>query len=618
MGIGSFFQRNFRPLHGIDNIISHQTNAMTQFAYRVPKRFEVLKTALKKQTASLKTTYGNSYQPKRRDYADIPSTQNADITWLQVFNPKALSPSYTGSRDNTNHLFYGLPDPDAKKKDHWWWLRALLKFPKHVGKFFLEYLPYRLEKWAGNKIDELKIFMYLNKAERQKAQFRQYLIDNSMSSSPPMKAPSRAWNIAYGIGIFLLSIVYYPSKLVRYLGRAAFSPWNHAKAGFEAGYKTASVQVVDERTISGEIELSRDAEGYYLFSTDGNKTFRRIMIVGNALQIDENGRFRAIGDPVAPVDSVILPADASLERRTTKNLWVDRYGNYLDQNGMVIQSYIEGDETVRARDGVYRLAKDQEGWCLQSQPESTGWSWLFGGFNLLTSLALIIVSLKYVASSAIGWLAQQIDSSLTAIQLAEIPAEASLAIEISAGITAVAEMPSVLRETYDAYRDKENFVDSKIAAIAPPAAPAAAPANNPSNNDPEDDNQDLERQHRTAAVAQPSRAANGSLHARLLPDDAEVSDEVKRDNVRLPANGIGTSPRAAMPATTLREDRTFMRLPGEDADEAAVERARASQNGGRGHAAAAGSAAAGTGQAGASAAPRDLFADVQKSPELFL
>lgn len=321
MGLGTFIRQHIRPLRHLIDIRREELQKKTWASY----------------------VRGNS-------------TEDADITWLQVFNPSFLKETRALP---ISYLHYGYPRPGKRSVPAvmWWALSGLLKLPQNTGKYLLEYWPQRLEKKALEGIDALR-----HNIERKRYVTLSYL------------------------GAIGLALVYYLAKLIRFVARAVFSPWNHVKAGWEAGYERKDVLLENDMGARHPVSVLVDKNGRLL---------------------DEN-------------HYLIVTA---------------RCDNQLNKDILSCGQYT-----------AYQYEAHSDGAPVKGEPVPTKWSWVFAGFNLLISLALIVVSLKYLVSSAMSWVATQIDSSLTAAELAQLSAEASVGLELIAGAAVAGHLPGIIHD----------------------------------------------------------------------------------------------------------------------------------------------------------------------------
>lgn len=457
-----------------------------------------------------------------------------DMAWLETFTPSYFHPTYHHKRPSADPV-YGFPTV-TETSPRWARFvritRFILTLPQNIAKYCLEYWPRILEKIFLRLIDIARDTMHEYREERQTATLRKARLSHQGITEDPelsSKIPSRRREVGIGALILFLSLFYYLFKAIRYAARIAFSPWNHAKAGWEAGYKTESILVIEKIELTLPLELDLvDDQGRQVMSTDGGKTFRVVEKIGNTLQLDESGEFKLTAETVEPAkvqlrthyltaqresnpraassgagsdahdtansgatdggihsdlpgaDLIDPDEDGALERiqrstygtptKTTglacercvmRDILVDTQGRRIDHQGYVLWTYpkdqIHDQKTILIEHGQYQRVPA----LLKGTPVPTWKSWLYGGFNLLCSLSLIALSLKYLASSAVAWIAEKV-GGLSSIEAATIPAEATLFFETSVIATAVGRAPGIYAECRDACRPQKGRGDVDI------------------------------------------------------------------------------------------------------------------------------------------------------------
>lgn len=149
----------------------------------------------------------------------------ASLSWIEVYSPSELRPDRWAEGDKA-YAFLGFPPPNVASRPArilWWVVSHLLTLPQNLAKFFFEYIPKLIQRAAIRLNDFLRVKIHALSVARD-------------ADDDEGDAPSRLWYVLPVIGIVIASIVYYAAGLLSYLGRAALSPWNHVRAGWEAGY----------------------------------------------------------------------------------------------------------------------------------------------------------------------------------------------------------------------------------------------------------------------------------------------------------------------------------------------------------------------------------------------
>lgn len=430
----------------------------------------------------------------RRNYS-LEKTHDEKVSvlmtaWVQTYTPSYDAPVYGRER---NERIYDIVGWQKGQNRAWWIIRSILTLPQNLAKFFSIFIPNCLEKYLGKFIEYCRELIEDDRKDRRK-------VDHLLAG----KKATIWYPIGLGFVIFLASVLYYAFKATRYLGRALFAPWDHAKAGWEAGYKTQSIRVVESLEITVfEGECLTDGNGNYILwvgkgNDDFTNLYRTIARTGNGkLQVDENGDFVLTGEslpadrfpgydsldkrraePSAESSDDAIPDESQLasrnpntlpcERIMTRDVLVDREGRLIDSNGCCFSinyiSYTDpssGKECkaepavqVSAFGNSYVVSQEIS----NSGPQKTWKNWVYGAFNALTSIALIFVTFKFLAGSVATWIAEKM--SLTAIEAAQLPSEIATAMEVTTAVTVAARLPNVGSQLRDACCRQDKASDS--------------------------------------------------------------------------------------------------------------------------------------------------------------
>lgn len=510
MGLGNFIRRNVKPLQYIGDL----------------RRANVSQAFLNKERHS-ETEKDGAVSSK------VPSKISTNkIIYDDTFHP------------NYHSLNWANRNQYRQKAGFLYYLVTLLTLPQYLAKYIFQFIPHRIERFFEHGIHIARGLMFIFAADRERKAVKKALLTKKGRIQPSntkadhgqqedelfprdlvkatldqqeyaseVDVPSRAREIGLGALVFLMSIFYYTFKAIRYLARAALSPYDHAKAGWEAGYKRQEIIVRQDIFRPSTNDTLIDDQGRYVMSPDGGKTFYPIKKWGDALLVDESGHF--VPDTAREIKAESILTIKAFEnnrrvapkfncvRKTKKDVLVSQDGDFIDDTGLFIRCYRDdnGLYIKMDADGQYERAKvnqenqfvDSEGnlvfvpvegehladpnnstprvippkrqdlsrgaqnengdaYVVSSGPVRTGWSYLYAGFNILTSIALLVVTFKYLASSAVAWIADKVGltSTLGVIETAQIPHGAAVFFEASVAAAAVVHTPGVVREMYRA------------------------------------------------------------------------------------------------------------------------------------------------------------------------
>lgn len=457
--------------------------------------------AEKKDEADLAFERGATKHPKDR---------NRHIIWLKTFSPSLFNPNYDPNKVSRNPEYgYHKSDHTSLFKKMGTVLRFILILPQNIAKYFFEYLPHRAERWCRDKIDNCRKWMFDLSIKRHIAQVVHERNKAGQESGPrqagaPAPAAAEAHLVSHpslrqpmhpqavepsssvpsvwreiGVGALIagLSIFYYAFKAIRYAARAGLSPVNHIKAGWEAGYKTQQVEVREEIVLKIPKPLClADADNRLVISEDGGKTYWVIAGQGQeakeaakTLYLHENGEFR-INGLVNPIDaSEVRPYVAAATELSTpefievkcirfhrKDVLVDKQGNFIDEQGYVLKKNSADDLSSTGDQPFLRMIEGKAARAGDSR-STPDWTWksvIYAGFNFLVSAALLIVTFKYLASSAISWVAGKVGgfvaSALGTIESVSLSGTVSTTIELCAAAAVVGRTPGVISDIGDA------------------------------------------------------------------------------------------------------------------------------------------------------------------------